>query len=157
MIILSIFKEEKGFTLIEVMASLFIMSIVFILILGAYLAGAEKSSYLASEKEIVNSELNLISWIKKDYRENSVLEIEVKESTLDNEKTLSNIVLKLSDGSVIEYKNKSNGYHRLTSIESRKLSNNKVTKVVYDDEINNLKITYRLGNGSKRIVVPLDK
>lgn len=149
--------NENGFTILEALIALVIISVLFVLILNVFTLGIGKTNYLGNEKKIIGFEQELISWIQKDYRENSIVDIEVKGETLEGELTDSHLIFTLSSGNIIEYKNKKNGFHRITPLETKQLYASKVTNIKYDLDSSVLKVTYRLGNDEKAVSINLDK
>lgn len=141
---------EKGFTMMEALVALVLISILFILVLNVYTLGVDKSNSISNENKIIGFEQDISSWIKKDYRENSIKEVKVVK-----EDSSPKLVLLLQDNTEIEYKNKANGFYRVKPGESKRIGDNKVLEIEEKDL--KVRMTYRLGNGDKVLSFILTK
>lgn len=143
--------NSKGFTLIESLTALLILCLIFLMLLGVFNVGVGKSNYVHNDSDLISFEQDIASWIKKDYRENSI-----KDISVINEDGSPKLVINLNDGSQIEYKNKEHGFYRVKPGESKKIGSNKVHSISLKNN-KDVIITYILGNGEKSVAVKLDK
>lgn len=168
--------REEGMTLYETIFALVMMFGLFILVLNVFSVSIDKSTYIAADKNIISGELNISEWLEKDFKEHKVDAFKVKNDSAGNptmivltvEKTIDSTSTSTGDTSEstepvlstdtkedIVYRNREDGYFRITDTQSTKLFDHKVSKVVQKGNLIN--ITYRLGTGDKIIKFKLDK
>lgn len=160
-------KHEKGFTLFESIFSLVLITILFLIIFTVYVTLIDKAHYVEHDQELVNAELDLENWLLKDYREHTVLEIEMRKPQSTNVQPQDyTLVFKVKDNtelgySKIMYTNKKNGFYRVsdtsTQLISARLIPYRITDMTLNNDIVTFKYYYPKGQYTKTLKVHLHK
>lgn len=159
-------KEERGFTLIEVLLTLFGISMMMVIFMSFFSVSLDQSVAVEVDSDVIRSEKRLKAWLLKDIKENYIVDMGVADSSgnlIKNEEEEENgrlegkvfkiIIEDEEDGEWVEkeifYKNGSQGEDIVLFREEEdyrsKLGDKKIEKFVWDEEGRILEVTFDYG------------